>query len=96
MKSLENNIKIIESRTKRQEDGKQGKEENGGLFKRSGEFQENRDSGRRANDPRDNAESNPELTDLSLFYLTPMHIIMKFHTKRHDYKTLGGKKVGHL
>lgn len=35
-------------------------------------------------------ESNPELTDLSLFYLTPMHIIMKFHTKRDDYKTLGG------
>lgn len=36
-------------------------------------------------------ESNPELPDLSLFYLTPMHIIMKFHTKRDDYKTLLGE-----
>lgn len=36
-------------------------------------------------------ESNPELKDLSLFCLPkPMHIIMKFHTKREYYKTLWG------
>ena len=40
-------------------------------------------------------ESNPELKDLSLFCLTkPMHIIMKFHTKREYYKTLWGWGVG--
>lgn len=44
-------------------------------------------------------ESNPELKDLSLFCLTPVHIITKFHTtlKEKIIKlSVGEKKVGHI